>query len=102
MKKLIVLVSLLSVFMISSVAHAQVIVSVRPIPSKVVIVKPVKARRGHIWVSGHWKWHNRRNSYIWIEGRWMKNRAHHRYVAGHWVTVGRRGHKWVPGYWARV
>lgn len=30
------------------------------------------ARRGHAWVSGHWRWQGHRH--VWIPGHWVKAR----------------------------
>ena len=39
-------------------------------------------RKGHVWVSGHWRWQGHRQ--VWVPGYWMKApRGHHRPHYGH-------------------
>ncbi len=79
-------------------AQAQVIVRVKPVRKKVVVVKPVKKRRNHVWVTGHWKWNKRTNAYVWTDGYWVRKRKNFAYIPGHWKHV-RGGYKWIPGHW---
>ena len=101
MKKLFGLLGLL--FLLSfgntTTTQAQVVVKVRPARPAVVLTRPAKARTGHIWVDGHWRYNNRTNQYVWVKGHWKQARAGHNWVAGRWVACT-GGHKWVAGYWA--
>ncbi|MEM5429572.1 hypothetical protein [Cupriavidus oxalaticus] len=56
------------------------------------------ARRGQVWVPGHWV--GARGRYDWRPGYWQAQRAGHRFVPDRWV---RGPHGWVmrPGYWTR-
>lgn len=47
------------------------------------------ARRGHVWVEGHWEWRGSR--YRWTDGYWMKARRGYEYRQPHWVQ---RGGQW--------
>jgi len=81
--------------------QAQVVVAVKPARPDVVVVKPAKARRGYIWVDGHWKYNKRTNRYVWVKGGWVRARRGFVYVPGRWVKAP-AGFKWVPGTWRRV
>ncbi len=41
------------------------------------------ARRGHIWVPGHWEIRGARQ--VWVGGVWLKERPGYRYDAPAWV-----------------
>jgi len=103
MKKLLSLLGLLFVFSFSSNQdiNAQVVVKVRPARPAVVVARPAKARSGHTWIEGHWRYNNQTNQYVWVKGHWKQTRAGHNWVAGRWVTCT-GGHKWVAGYWKPV
>ncbi len=80
------------------ISSAQVAVKIRPVKPKVLVIKPSKAKRGHTWRSGHWKWHKKQNKYVWTKARWMKNKKGRKWVSGHWNKKG-TGNKWIPGHW---
>jgi hypothetical protein len=56
------------------------------------------ARRGHIWVQGHYEY--RRNGYQWVRGHWLRERRGYTYNEPRWVE---RDGRWVlvQGRWAR-
>ncbi|MBB2920211.1 YXWGXW repeat-containing protein [Cupriavidus alkaliphilus] len=56
------------------------------------------ARRGQVWVPGHWE--ARGGRYAWRGGYWQPQRVGYRYVPERWV---RGPHGWVmrPGRWVR-
>ena len=85
----------------TGVSKAQVVVVDRPVRPDVVVVRPGAAKRGHIWVEGHWRWDKKLERYVWVTAGWVRSRRGHRYVPGHWLVVT-GGHKWVPGHWTRV
>ena len=99
MKRLFFALFVTSMFIFSGQAHSQVVVKVRPVRSKVVVVKPPRPGANHFWVDGHWKWNRRANQYVWVNGYWLKRKRGRVYVAGQWRKV-RGGWKYVPGYWA--
>ena len=47
-----------------------------------------RARRGMVWVPGHWEW--RHDRYRWIDGYWLKARPGYRYNAPQWRERGGR------------
>ena len=84
MKKIIF--STLIFFMISSSTYAQKIVLkrnnkkiVKVIPNKpkVIIVKPNKIKRNHIWIRGRWKWSVRKSKYVWEKGHRKRYKRNH-------------------------
>ena len=97
---IIVFLSLACMFGASVQSQAQVVVAVKPARPKVVVVKPARARRGYIWVDGHWKWNKRTKNYTWVKGRWVRARRGFTYVPGRWVAAP-GGFKWVAGHWKR-
>lgn len=81
---------------VATVASAQVIVRIAPPPLRAERMPP--ARRGRVWVAGHWEWRNRR--YNWVEGYWIRERRGYRYNQPQWVE---RDGRWVQqrGNWSR-
>ncbi|WP_145732208.1 YXWGXW repeat-containing protein [Nitrospirillum pindoramense] len=66
-----------------------------PPPRQEVIPPPPEP--GHVWVGGHWAWHDR---WDWVEGHYAAPphpRAH--WVPGHWRTGPDGRHLWVEGHW---
>ncbi|MBS9478016.1 YXWGXW repeat-containing protein [Ancylobacter radicis] len=58
------------------------------------------ARRGYVWVPGHWNW-SARYRWVWVPGHWEEARRGFVYAGPRWVL--RRG-RWVyePGRWVRA
>jgi len=56
------------------------------------------ARRGYMWVPGHWNARN--NRHVWQKGHWERNRSGQHYVAPAWVQ---RDNRWEyqRGRWNR-
>lgn len=56
------------------------------------------ARRGHVWVDGHWEW--RGSKYRWVDGYWLQARRGYAYQQPQWVQ---RNGQWtyVRGDWRR-
>ena len=79
-------------------ANAQVIVSVKPIPKKVRVIKTPKPFPNAVWITGEWTWNMRSNRYVWRAGRWVKAKRNKRYVAGKWERR-RTGWIYIPGKW---
>lgn len=79
--------------------HSSRVVTVKPIRPKVIVKRPNRIRKNHIWVEGHWMWSNFYGDYIWIKGKWIRKRRGHHWVSGFWeISLG--GFIWVDGYWA--
>lgn len=57
------------------------------------------ARRGYVWVPGHWEW-SARDGRVWVPGRYVRDRPGYRYVGPEWTF---RNGQWVfvPGRWVR-
>lgn len=43
------------------------------------------ARRGHVWVEGHWEWSG--NRYRWVDGNWVQMRRGYDYRQPQWVQA---------------
>ena len=74
------------------------VVTVKPVHHKRAH-RPAHIKRGHVWIEGHWVWHQRSRKYVWVEGRVVKKKPHKTWVSGHWRQV-RGGWVYVPGFWA--
>ena len=77
-------------------APVQVFVTEPPPPpmQEVVVTRP---SRHHIWIAGHWYWHEGR--YVWASGHWdLPPRRHAVYVSPHWENRG-HGFVLIEGYW---
>jgi hypothetical protein len=97
MKKNLLKLMLLFVFLISASysASAQIFVNVRPpVP---VIVRPPQPSRDHIWVNEEWEPNGK--EYRYTGGHWV-NPPHKgdRFREGHWNNR-HGGHSWTPGRW---
>jgi hypothetical protein len=64
MKTLIVLIFL----GLGSFLNVQVVLTVKPNRPKVLVVKPAKAKRGNVWILGHWKYNKPAKEYRWVKG----------------------------------
>lgn len=98
MKKAILLGVILTMGLFVPQAYSQVIVKVRPNRPALVVKKPARAKRGHVWRDGHWVYNNKQGKYVWRKGTWVKSRPGKVWVKGHWKTVP-SGQKWIPGHW---
>lgn len=56
------------------------------------------ARRGHVWVEGHWEW--RGNRYRWVDGYWLQVRRGYDYRQPNWVQSNGQWH-FESGGWHR-
>ena len=87
MRRLFIISVLIGAFTLSAVpARAQVGIRVRPVV-KTVVVKPVMARKGYVWVGRHWKWGPGKNRYVWVQGRYKRVRPGYAWVWGYWVKL---------------
>lgn len=82
----------------SNISQAQIVVKVKPAKPKVLVIKPAKAKKGHVWRNGHWQWNKSAKKYVWVKGHWAKVKLGHAWVPGHWKSTS-AGHNWVPGHW---
>jgi hypothetical protein len=85
MKKKLIKLLLLSVFLfaVSFSVSAQVYVKIRP--SVPVLVRPPQPSRAHVWINEEWE----------------PNGAAYRYSGGHWDMPPHPGYIWRQGYWRR-
>jgi hypothetical protein len=56
------------------------------------------ARRGHVWVAGHWEWKNKKHH--WVKGTWIRERRGYVYTQPTWQE---RDGRWMMqrGDWRR-
>jgi len=96
MKRKILSVILLAVFVIFSVSGCFYEVRTPPPPPKAEI-RPVPPFDGAVWIRGHWQW--RRGRWVWVPGHWQRPpRSDAIWVPGHWKKTP-WGWKWIPGHW---
>jgi hypothetical protein len=94
--------------LMSAPAFAYTSVSVQVgVPATVYVAPPPPpayeytpaARRGHVWVPGHWEW--RGNDHVWVQGHFLRARPGHYYSQPQWVQHGDRwgyrGGGWIRG-----
>lgn len=55
-----------------------------------------RARRGFVWVTGHWDW--RDGQYAWVNGHWERRRVGHHWRPDRWEKRGER-YEWMRGDW---
>ena len=92
MKKLILLVSLISILSFFTSCSAGY---VSDEPTYVETARPMSPNSSYIWTEGDWRWNNQTRSYYHQNGRWDKPGSK-AYNQGHWDNSP-RGHKWVRG-----
>jgi len=96
----IVVTALVSLFGVSSPAHAGVRVGIgfnvgiAPPPLRYEYVAPYPGP-GFVWVGGFWDWRPYYHRYIWVPGYW----ARPPYPRAHWVTPRYYRHYYHRGYW---
>jgi len=82
MKKLILSIIVMIAVIINPVEGQIVIVKrnnhkvekVKPSRPKILVVKPNKIRKNHVWIKGHWKWSFRKHRYVWVKGHWKRKK----------------------------
>ncbi|HXC04150.1 MAG TPA: hypothetical protein VNZ86_05315 [Bacteroidia bacterium] len=78
---------------------AQIVVGVRPVPPVYIGVRPPCPGPRHIWIRGHWRWSRYDGRYVWEEGHWTRARRGGVWIDGHWEDVPHEGSRWVPRHW---
>ncbi|MGB0589334.1 MAG: hypothetical protein ACPGU1_06610, partial [Myxococcota bacterium] len=76
---------------------------------KIIVVNPPApkgkvpaAKKGKVWISGHYAWNPKTQSYKWINGRFKKIKPGKRWVKGRYKVEVRGNYKikiWIPGSW---
>jgi hypothetical protein len=76
---------------------------------KIIVVNPPapkskvpSAKKGKVWISGHYAWNAKTQSYKWINGRFKKMKAGKRWIKGRYKVEIRGNYKvkiWIPGSW---
>ena len=97
-------IALLSLFALAPTAQAatSATIVIQTAPPPVHYEATPRARRGMVWVPGHWEW--RHDRYRWIDGHWIKARPGYRYNTPQWSERGGRWHMAcsgrAPGEWS--
>ena len=98
MKKIIRILSLLSivfVFSVTATKAQEIVVGVRP--SHEAGRRPMRPSPNHVWVSEEWTPGG--GSYAYHAGYWaVPPHPGAVWIAGHWKNHP-RGYVWVPGHW---
>ena len=92
-------IALLSLFALApaqAATSATIVIQTAPPPC--ALRGHARARRGMVWVPGHWEW--RHDRYRWIDGHWIKARPGYRYHAPLWIERGGHWHM-ESGRWDR-
>ena len=98
MKKLLIAAMLAgSLGTVAAPATSAVIV-VRQAPPAPRVETVPEARRGHVWVPGHYDWRGKR--YVWVKGTYMRERRGYMYDAPAWEEHDGRWHR-TGGNWRR-
>jgi hypothetical protein len=99
MMKKILIAALVAASLGSVAAPAlSAIIVVRQAPPAPRVEAPPQARRGHVWIPGHWDW--RSNRYVWVRGKYMRDRKGYMYDAPSWEERDGRWHR-TGGNWRR-
>lgn len=105
MKKILIMINLVLFVMVQLEAHPKTYVNskvkyvkVKPIPAKVVVIKPACPSPNHIWIDGDWVWDTHSNNFILTPGKWILHNAGYKWIPGHWKH-SKYGWNWVNGHW---
>ena len=74
------------------------VIIVRQAPPAPRVERMPEARRGQVWVPGHWDW--RSNRYVWVKGKYMRDRKGYMYDAPTWEERDGRWQR-TGGAWRR-
>lgn len=98
MKKIMIAALLASALGGIAAPASSAIVIVREAPPEPRAERVPQARRGHVWVPGHWDW--RGNRHVWVKGKYIRSRSGYVYNAPRWEE---RDGGWymARGQWAR-
>lgn len=91
MKKIILLLSMISIISFFSSCSAGYVTDV---PIYVETTRPMRPNASYIWIEGDWRWNNQTRNYYHENGRWVAPNRGKNYKQGHW-NQSPRGHKWV-------
>lgn len=98
MKKLLIAALLASSLGSITIPASSAVVIVREAPPERRAERVPQARRGYVWVPGHWDW--RGNRHVWVKGKYIRNRSGYVYNAPSWEERDGRWHM-SRGQWAR-
>lgn len=98
MKKILIAAMLAGSLGSVAVPATSAIIVVRQAPPAPRVERMPEARRGQIWIPGHWDW--RSNRYVWVKGKYMRDRKGYVYNAPSWEERDGRWHR-AGGNWRR-
>lgn len=98
MKKLLVAAMLAGSLGTVAAPASSAIIVVRQAPPAPRTEAVPAARRGHVWVPGHWDWRGER--YVWVKGNYMRERRSYMYDQPSWEERDGRWHR-TGGAWRR-
>jgi hypothetical protein len=82
--KNLMLLAIVSLFAVADSKAQQIVVRIRPArPGYVVVRRPHRPSRRHVWVAEEW----------------TPNGANYAYHAGYWATPPHPGGVWTAGHW---
>ncbi|WP_426210312.1 YXWGXW repeat-containing protein [Massilia sp. TWP1-3-3] len=91
MKKLLVAAMLAGSLGTVAAPASSAIIVVRQAPPAPRTEAVPAARRGHVWVPGHWDWRGER--YVWVKGNYMRERRSYMYDQPSWEERDGRWHR---------
>lgn len=95
MKKLIVLITLVSMVLIyTGCSHHYM--STKPVYE--VVAKPQRPDSLHFWIDGDWIHNEETNTNVCTQGYWALPVYNRTFQTGYWKTT-RRGTHWIAGRW---
>ncbi len=98
MKKILIAAMLAGSLGSVAIPSTAEIIFVRQAPPAPRVERMPEARRGQVWIPGHWDWRNKR--YTWIKGKWMRDRKGYVYDAPTWEERDGRWQR-TGGNWRR-
>lgn len=97
-KKILLAALIAGSFGSAAVPVSAAVVIVREAPPPPRAERVPQARRGYVWVPGHWEWKHQRHT--WVRGAWIRDRKGYVYHAPAWEERDGSWHM-QRGNWAR-
>jgi hypothetical protein len=95
MKKIIILLAVMTVLLISMAACVKSRPNVAPPPMQQEVMSAQPGTH-FVWIPGHWGWKS--HEYVWMAGYWANPQPGRNWVSGNWAKSGKHW-KWNPGHW---
>jgi hypothetical protein len=98
MKKLLIAAALAGSLGTVTAPAVSAVIVVRQAPPAPRVETVPAARRGHVWVPGHWDWRGKR--YVWVKGNYVRERRGYMYDQPAWEERDGKWHR-TGGNWRR-